>query len=81
MRSGEINGLEWKHVDLERNLILVRQTISGGEVEGDAKSNFSIRDIPMLPNVREAIASQASIRDPEVAWVFPTREGGPIGRE
>ncbi len=78
MRSGEINGLEWKYVDLEHNLILVRQTISGGELEDDAKNNFSIRDIPMLPNVREAIESQASIRDPEVPWVFPTREGGPI---
>ena len=78
MRSGEINGLEWKYVDLEHNLILVRQTVSGGELEDDAKNNFSIRDIPMLPNVREAIESQASIRDPEVPWVFPTREGGPV---
>ncbi len=78
MRSGEINGLQWKHVDLEHNLILVRETYSNGELEDDAKNSFSIRDIPMLPNVREAIQSQASIRDANVPWVFPTREGGPL---
>jgi len=78
MRSGEINGLQWKFVDLERNLILVRETISGGELEDDAKTTYSIRDIPMLPNVREAIESQLCLRDPDVPWVFATREGGAI---
>jgi len=78
MRSGEINGLQWKNVDLEHNLILVRETISGGELEEDAKNSFSLRDIPMLPNLREAIESQMTLRDPNVPWVFPTREGGPI---
>jgi len=78
MRSGEVNGLQWKYVDLEHNLILVRETFSSGEVEDNAKNAYSIRDIPMLPNVREAIESQLSIRDPNVQWVFPTREGGPI---
>ena len=78
MRSGEINGLQWKFVDLERNLILVRETISCGELEDDAKTTYSIRDIPMLPNVREAIESQLSLRDPNVQWVFATREGGAI---
>jgi integrase len=78
MRSGEINGLQWKNVDVEHNLILVRETISGGELEEDAKNSFSLRDIPMLPNVREAIESQRTLRDPNVPWVFPTREGGPI---
>jgi integrase len=78
MRSGEINGLQWKYVDLEHNLILVRETFTGGELEDDAKTPYSVRDIPMLPNVREAIESQMSIRNPEVPWVFPTREGNPI---
>lgn len=78
MRSGEINGLQWKYVDLEHNLILVRETFSSGEVEDNAKNTFSIRDIPMLPNVREAIESQLTLRDPDAPWVFPTREGNPI---
>jgi len=78
MRSGEINGLQWKFVDFERNLILVRETISGGQLEDGAKTTYSIRDIPMLPNVREAIESQLNLRNPSVPWVFSTRDGGAI---
>jgi integrase len=78
MRSGEINGLQWKYVDFEHNLILVRETLRGGEVEGDAKNHFSIRDIPMLPNVRAALEPQRALRDPAVPWVFATRDGGAI---
>jgi integrase len=78
MRSGEINGLPWKHVDFEHNLILVRQTFTGGELVDDAKTSHSLRDIPMLPNVRAAIESQLSVRNPDIPWVFPTREGNPI---
>jgi integrase len=78
MRTGEINGLQWKYVDLERNLILVRETLVDGEVEDEAKNQSSIRDIPMQPMVREAIEVQLKMRDPDVPWVFPTRAGGPI---
>ena len=78
MRTGEINGLQWKYVDLERSLILVRETVVAGEVEDDAKSQSSVRDIPMQPMVREAILAQQRARDPAVPWVFPSREGGPI---
>ncbi len=78
MRSGEINGLQWKYVDLKHNLILVRETFTGGELEDDAKTSYSVRDIPMLPNVREANESQMSIRNSEVPWVFPTRERNPV---
>lgn len=78
MRSGEINGLQWKYVDFEHNLILVRETYTGGELEDDAKNTYSVRDIPMLPNVREAIEAQMKGRDPDVPWVFATREGNPI---
>jgi len=78
MRTGEINALQWKYVDLERNLILVRETLVDGEVEDEAKTQSSIRDIPMQPMVREAIDAQRKMRDPEVPWVFPTRAGSPI---
>ena len=78
MRTGEINGLQWKYVDLEHNLILVRETVVAGEVEDDAKNQSSIRDIQMQPLVREAILAQQRDRKPEVPWVFPARQGGPI---
>jgi len=78
MRTGEINGLQWKYVDREHNLLLVRETLVGGEVEDEAKTQSSIRDIPMQPMVRDAIDAQWLGRDPDVPWVFPTRNGAPI---
>jgi len=78
MRTGEINGLQWKYVDLERNLILVRETLVDGEIEDEAKTQSSVRDIPMQPMVREAIDAQLKVRNADVPWVFPTRAGGPI---
>lgn len=78
MRTGEINGLQWKYVDRERNLILVRETLVDGMVEDEAKTQSSIRDISMQPMVREAIDAQWLLRKPDVPWVFPTRTGGPI---
>ena len=78
MRTGEINGLKWKYVDRERGLILVRETLVGGESEENAKNEQSLRDIPMLPIVREAIEDQWRCRDPENPYVFAGSNGSPI---
>jgi integrase len=78
LRSGEINGLKWKHVDLQRNLILVRESLVAGHEENDLKTESSQRDIEMLPMVRDAIDSRLRSRRPNCAWVFHTREGNPI---
>lgn len=78
LRTGEINGLCWRHIDWERGLILVRETLVGGSLEDGAKTAGSVRDVPMLPMVRSAIEAQWAQRDPSVDWVFPTRGGGPI---
>ena len=78
MRTGEINGLKWKHVDRDRGLILVRETFADGVAEEDTKTEQSMRDIPMLPNVREAIEAQWRQRDPENPYVFSGSSGRPI---
>ena len=78
MRTGEINGLKWKYVDRERGLILVRETLVGGESEENAKNEQSLRDIPMLPIVREAIEDQWRCRDSDNPYVFTGSSGGPI---
>lgn len=78
MRTGEINGLKWKHVDFEQEVIRIREVFSAGEVEENAKTESSIRDIPMLPMVREALEGQWEERDPDVEYVFCSREGHPI---
>lgn len=78
MRTGEINGLKWKYIDFERGLILVRETLVDGESEDHAKTEQSLRDIPMLPVVRETLDAHFRDRDPDNPFVFGTRTGGPI---
>ena len=78
MRTGEINGLKWKYVDFDNDLIMVRETFSAGEVETDAKTESSLRDIPMLPMVKEALLAHRTRRHPESEYVFCSRDGSPI---
>ncbi|WP_374485616.1 Arm DNA-binding domain-containing protein [Zoogloea sp.] len=58
MRTGEVDGLKWKYVDFERQLILVRETIVLGVVEEDAKTIESVRDIQMSQVVYDALKRQ-----------------------
>lgn len=78
MRTGEINGLKWKYVDFDNELIRVREVFSAGEAEEDAKTESSIRDIPMLPMVKDALKQHLESRDPDNEYVFHTRSGNPI---
>ncbi|MBH9578157.1 tyrosine-type recombinase/integrase [Inhella proteolytica] len=76
MRSGEIHGLKWKYVDFERRLILVRETIVGGEEEY-TKTDASQRDIVMSEVVFEALRAQRRAtgnRD----YVFCNLKGEPL---
>lgn len=78
MRTGEINGLKWSRVDFDRDVILVRETFSAGEAEENAKSEHSIRDIPMLPPVKETLLARHAKRDLATSYVFSSARGGPI---
>lgn len=78
MRTGEINGLKWKYVDFDKGLILVRETFSAGMVEEDAKTERSLREIPMLPQVKEALLAQREHRHPTSDYVFANRDGQPL---
>jgi len=76
MRSGEIDGLKWKYVDFDRNLIAIRETVVAQE-EDTPKTQSSYRDIMMLPIVREALLDQRKYTgDREL--VFCNRSGRPI---
>lgn len=76
MRSGEIHGLKWKYVDFDRRLILVRETIVGGEEEY-TKTDSSQRDIVMSQPVYEALRAQRKATD-AFEYVFCNRAGQPI---
>ncbi|MTI73909.1 MAG: site-specific integrase [Stenotrophomonas sp.] len=77
MRTGEVNGLEWKHIDFDQDLILVRQSIVKGKLE-DTKTDGSMRDIPMVPAVRAALLEQRKLVSEDCRWVFAQRNGEPI---
>ena len=77
MRTGEVNGLEWRHVDFDQDVVMVRQSIVKGRVEG-TKTDGSMRDIPMVPLVRQALLAQREQVPPVCRWVFAQRSGEPI---
>ena len=57
LRTGEVDGLQWKYVDFDNRLILVRETIVGGEEEY-TKTDGSQRDIQMSQLVFDALQAQ-----------------------
>lgn len=78
MRTGEIDGLKWKYVDLEKRLILVRETIVDGKQELDTKTNTSFREIQMSNKVYDALVSQLAATKHLSEYVFCTLNGSPL---
>ena len=77
MRTGEVNGLQWKYVDFERGQILIRETIVRGEIEY-TKTDGAQRDIEMSAPVREALLRRKAARDGQARFVFCGPSGEPI---
>jgi integrase len=79
MRIGEILALRWKALNLDRDVIQVRETISEGKF-GSPKTKSSRRDIPISQPVRDAFQTQLAgcrQRSPE-DLVFTTRKQTPL---
>jgi len=77
MRSGEVDGLQWKYIDFDRRLILIRETRVLGEDEY-TKTDSSQRDIQMSTPVYDALKRQEAATRPLSKYVFCNREGNPI---
>ena len=77
LRTGEIDGLQWQYVDFERRLILVRETIVGGEEEY-TKTDGSQRDIQMSQLVYDALKEQEKGTRHLSKFVFCNRLGQPL---
>lgn len=78
LRSGEIDGLRWRHVDFERQLILVRESIVDGKPSG-TKTYHSARDVQISRLVVEALrVQQATIG--KQAFVFASPTGKPYSQ-
>ncbi len=82
VRSAEVHGLKWKHVDFERGLLLIRETYFAGRTEF-TKTDGSQRDIQLSKTVIDALLRQrglcrGSAAESSERYVFSTRHGRPI---
>ena len=57
MRTGEIDGLQWKYVDFDNRLIMIRETLVTGRIEY-TKTDSSQREILMTDMVYKALKEQ-----------------------
>ncbi len=78
MRTGEIHGLKWKYVDLKNRQILIRETLVGDEMEEEAKTDLSIREIFMSDVVYEAFIRQREVTLKHSEFVFCNAQGNPF---
>ena len=80
MRTGEAHGLKWKYVDLDKRLILIRETFVLGEDEY-TKTDSSQREIRMTQVVFEALQDQYLATGKLSEYVFCNREGKPLDND
>ncbi|MGO3863261.1 MULTISPECIES: Arm DNA-binding domain-containing protein [unclassified Halomonas] len=73
MRTGEIDGLTWEHVDFSRRQILVHQAMVNGKVV-PTKNDGSFRAIDMSQPVFDALKAQFEVTG-KTGLVFTTRKG------
>lgn len=76
MRTGEIDGLQWKYVDFERRQILIRETVVNGDLTY-TKTDGSQREIHISQPVYEALQAQRAVTGKQ-QFVFCNRDGNPL---
>ena len=77
MRTSEIDGLQWKNIDLPRREIHIREALVNGEL-GGTKTYGSDRTIQMSDRVYQAFLQQKSLNNGKSSFVFCNRDGGPL---
>ncbi|MEX0450119.1 tyrosine-type recombinase/integrase [Spiribacter sp. 221] len=73
LRTGEINGLKVKHVDVERARLRIREAVVDG-VPTSLKRVTARRDVPVSSALAEALAAHIAGREPD-EYVFPDEDG------
>lgn len=77
LRSGEVHGLKWDHIDFDRRLIRIRETFQKGRTEY-TKTDGSQRDVQMSQPVFDALKRQENATKALGGYVFCNRKGQPI---
>ncbi|MGW0358906.1 site-specific integrase [Nocardia nova] len=81
LRRGEVLGLRWSDIDLERNIIRVRQQLQQvrNHLElGPVKTKAGRRDLPLLPIVRDALSEHLARRSATTPVGDEMIEGVPV---
>ena len=80
LRRGELLGLKWEDVDLQRGTIRVQRQvarINGEIVEAPLKTKNAYRTVPVSADT-VAVLEQQKKKAGNSEWVFPSPSGGPI---
>lgn len=80
LRRGELLGLKWEDIDLERGDLRVRRQVSrinGEVVEGPLKTKNAYRTLPLAEDTVGVLKEQRK-KVGNSPWVFPSPNGGPI---
>jgi len=76
MRTAEIDGLKWQFVNLDRNEILIQETLVDGNVE-TPKTSASYRSIQLSQPVVDALKRQRKVTGNK-DYVFCNANGNPL---
>ena len=80
LRRGELLGLKWEDIDLERGDLRVRRQVSrinGEVVEAPLKTKNAYRTLPLAEDTVGVLKEQRK-KVGNSPWVFPSPSGGPI---
>ena len=80
LRRGELLGLKWEDIDLERGDLRVRRQIArinGEVVEAPLKTKNAYRTLPLAADTIDVLEAQRK-KAGDSPWVFPSPTGGPI---
>lgn len=76
LRTGEVDGLQWRYIDFDRREILIREALVDGEL-GPTKTDGSARDVLMSGPVYEALTEQHKVTG-HLNFVFANHAGNPL---
>ena len=82
LRRGELLGLKWEDLDLDRGDLRVRRQIScinGEVIEAPLKTKNAHRTLPLAEDAVSVLLKQKK-KAGSSPWVFPSPSGGPISR-